>query len=117
MGRGWTRYRTARFVVQQGMQGLFSALMTVALDLPSTILTRLEARAAERQMSLVEYLTRLIEEALPAEPNARAVSLLEQWEAEDATDDPEEVQARRDDWNAMKEALNESHGSDRRLFP
>ncbi len=68
-------------------------------------------------MALNEYLARLIEEALPAEPNVRAVSLLKTWEAEDATSDAAELEARKADWEATKSALNESHGSDRRLFP
>jgi hypothetical protein len=54
---------------------------------------------------------------LSDEPNVRAVSLLKAWEAEDATDDPAELEARRDDWEATKASLNESHSSDRRLFP
>lgn len=91
--------------------------MTLSIDLPPAILSRVEARAHERGMALGEYLTRLIEEALPAEPNVRAVSLLKAWEAEDATGDPAELEARRADWEATKSALNEGHGSDRRLFP
>lgn len=62
-------------------------------------------------------MTLAIDGALPAEPNARAVSLLSAWEAEDATDDPAELEARRADWEATKASLNESHGSDRELFP
>jgi hypothetical protein len=58
-----------------------------------------------------------IEEALPAEPNLHAVSLLQEWAAQDATSDMTELEARRADWEETKAALNESHGSDRRLFP
>lgn len=54
---------------------------------------------------------------LPPERNARAVSLLEMWEVEDATHDPAELEARRSDWEATKASLNESHGSNRELFP
>ena len=57
-------------------------------------------------MTAAEYLTKLIEEALPPEPNARGVSLLKAWEAEDATDDPAELKARRADWEATKAELN-----------
>lgn len=91
--------------------------MTLALDLPPALLVRVEARAQERGLALAEYLAKLIEEALPAEPNARAVSLLRSWDVEDATDDPAELAARRDDWETTKAHLNESHSSDRRLFP
>src|SRR5687768_17280903 len=68
--------------------------MTLAIDLPHVLLVRVEARAQERGMALTEYVAKLIEEALPAEPNARGVSLLKAWEAEDATDDPAELEAR-----------------------
>ena len=68
-------------------------------------------------MSLVDYLTKLIEEALPAEPNVRAVSLLKQWEAEDATDDEDVKRERAEDWEATKKALDEARSSHRRLFP
>jgi len=69
--------------------------MTLAIDLPAPLLVRVEARAQERGMTAAEYLTKLIEEALPPEPNARGVSLLKAWEAEDATDDHAELEARR----------------------
>ena len=36
---------------------------------------------------------------------------------EHATDDPAELAARRDDWETTKAHLNESHSSDRKLFP
>ncbi len=68
-------------------------------------------------MSLVDYLTKLILDALPGEPNVRAVSLLKQWESEDATNDEQELSARAEDWEATKRALDENHGSDRKLFP
>jgi hypothetical protein len=91
--------------------------MTLALDLPPALLVRVEARAQDRGLALAEYLAKLIEEALPAEPNARAVSLLRLWGVEDATDDPAELAARHDDWETTKAHLNESHSSDRKLFP
>jgi len=91
--------------------------MTLALDLPPALLVRVEARAQERGLALAEYLAKLIEDALLSEPNARAVSLLKAWEVEDATADPAELEARRDDWEATKTNLNESHSSARRLFP
>ncbi len=97
--------------------GILGPEMTLAIDLPPVLLVRVEARAQERGMGLAEYVAKLIEEALPAEPNTRGVSLLKAWEAEDATDDPAELEARRADWEATKADLNENHGSDRKLFP
>ena len=91
--------------------------MTLAIELPPVLLLRVKARAQERGMAPAEYVAKLIEEALPPEPNVRAVSLLKAWEAEDATDDPAELEARRADWEATKTALNEGYSSDRKLFP
>ncbi len=54
---------------------------------------------------------------LSDERKGRAVSLLEAWAAEDATDDPAELEARRADWEATRASLNDGHSSDRRLFP
>jgi macrodomain Ter protein organizer (MatP/YcbG family) len=79
--------------------------MALALDLPPVLLVRAEVCAHERGMPLAEYLTKLIEEALSSEPNARAISLLKAWEAEDMTDDPAELEARRADWEATKAEL------------
>jgi hypothetical protein len=73
--------------------------MTVAVDLPSDLLQRLEERARA------------------LEPNDRAVSLLRAWEEEDATADPAEIEARRADWEETKRAMNEAHSSDRFFFP
>jgi len=39
------------------------------------------------------------------------------WDVADETDDPTELAARRDDWETTKAHLNESHSSDRKLFP
>ena len=91
--------------------------MTLTIDLPHILLVRVTARAQERGMAPAEYVAKLIEEALPAEPNARAVSLLKVWEAEDATDDPVELETRRTDWEATKADLNKGRSSERKLFP
>jgi hypothetical protein len=91
--------------------------MRVAIDLPPALLVRVEARAQERGITLAEYLATLIEAALPAERNGRAAALLKAWAAEDATDDPAELEARRVEWEETRASLNEGRSSDRRLFP
>lgn len=48
--------------------------MTVAVELPLDLLARLEARAREHGLALAEYLAKLVDDAAPAEPNARAAS-------------------------------------------
>jgi hypothetical protein len=51
--------------------------VTIAVELPPDLLARLEARARERGLTLADYLAKLIDEAVPTEPNAQAASLLE----------------------------------------
>jgi hypothetical protein len=40
-----------------------------------------------------------------------------QWDAEDRTDDPAEIERRERDWEELKAALNANRGSARKLFP
>jgi len=46
-----------------------------------------------------------------------AEALLRELEAEDATDDPDELARRERTWRAFREAMNHSHRSDRILYP
>jgi len=49
--------------------------MTVAVELPPDLLARLEVLAREQGLALAEYLAKLIDEAVPADPNVKAPSL------------------------------------------
>jgi len=63
----------------------------------------------------------LIEERLAdsqaAQDAKRTLDLLDQWELEDRTDDPEELQRRRRDFEEFKAGINSSHSSDRKIYP
>jgi hypothetical protein len=54
---------------------------------------------------------------LPAAERAKALrSLFASWDAEDETDDPEEIARRQEEWEQLKQALNANRGSGRKLF-
>ena len=70
--------------------------MTLQIELAPDIKARLEAQASRLGLEAKEYAKKLIEDNLPQgrpEPGSLA-KLFAEWEAEDATDDPEEI-ARR----------------------
>ncbi len=59
-----------------------------------------------------------IERPLEVEERVRSLTeLLAAWDEGDRTDDPAELEARREEWDALKKAMNESHSSDRPVFP
>lgn len=52
-----------------------------------------------------------------SEKNKAALEAIRTWRERNATDDPKILEQRRLDWEELKQALNESHTSDRVLFP
>ena len=66
----------------------------MTIRLPPDIVSRLKTEAQRRGVDPNECARQLIEEALP-KPDQATLDLLAKWEAEDATDDPEEL-ARRE---------------------
>lgn len=91
--------------------------MTVTLELEPELDSHLRAVAHARGVSVQDYLRRLIADAVQRGPGESALGLLRKWEAEDATEDENEVVRREREWTAFREALNRSHSSDRVLFP
>jgi glutamate synthase domain-containing protein 3 len=91
--------------------------MTVTIELRHDLDTHLRQLAEEQGMEMEEFLAELIEKAVPAMGSRAGVELLAAWDREDATQDPEELEERQLEWDAMKKAMNESHSSDRILFP
>jgi hypothetical protein len=94
--------------------------MTLTISLDSDLEKRLTEEASRRGVDAAEYARRLLEEHLPATEGASdqaTLDLFARWEAEDATDDPAELLRREAEWEQLKRALNESHSSNRRLFP
>jgi hypothetical protein len=91
--------------------------MTVTIDLEPELAARLQEQARARALTLTDYLAKLVEDAADVVRSQAAAALLAGWENEDATDDPAELETRRDEWEALKIAMNERHSSDRILFP
>ncbi len=91
--------------------------MTFNLDLGPEISAQLRADADARGLTVEEYLSKLIEEAVPMHRSKAALSLLDAWEEEDATEDGAEIERRRNAWTSLKAAMNKGHSSDRVLFP
>lgn len=68
-----------------------------------------------------EFARRAIEEKLAAPDDSRQnqalLDVLDQWDREDATNDPAEIARRKQDFEEFKEAINSSHSSDRKIYP
>ena len=102
--------------------------MTVILNLKPELEKKVAQQAAAEGTAVSYYLEKLIEETVTPEPaiidtqaqilkNQAALAMLRQWNEEDATDDPAELEKRQVEWEEFKAAMNESHSSDRVLFP
>jgi predicted transcriptional regulator len=91
--------------------------MSMNIDLPPEVEARVCRLAEESGLTPSAYVRKLVEETVLRERGARAQALLMAWDEEDRTDNPEEIQARSDAWRDFKAAMNESHSSDRILFP
>jgi hypothetical protein len=66
----------------------------MTIMLPPEIEARLKAEAAKHGVDLNEYAQRLIAQSLPPQVSCRT-SLFAKWDAEDETDDPEELARQR----------------------
>jgi hypothetical protein len=78
---------------------------------------QLRDEARRLGLGIEETVQRLLGQRLPPQRNAAARALLREFDAEDETDDPLEIAARRAEWEELKAALNANHTSDRVLFP
>ncbi|HET6250443.1 MAG TPA: hypothetical protein VFE47_22335 [Tepidisphaeraceae bacterium] len=92
--------------------------MTLTLQLPDDVATRLELEAKRRGVMVGECLAQIVQERLPDANALNALSeMFAQWDREDATDDPAEIAARQAEWEELKKNLNANRGSQRKLFP
>jgi len=95
--------------------------VTLMLDLSPELESRLKNEAATHGVAPEEYAKRILQENLPEEKAAPGNSLQQlfaQWDAEDATTDPEELARRQRDWEELKAALNRNRGGAfRKPFP
>ncbi len=100
----------------------------IALDLTPTEEARISTVARQIGLAPADYIKKLVAEHLPAVPattraadveNTAAIALLNQWIAEDATDDPEEIRKAEAEVNELMENLNRNRieSGERPLFP
>ena len=81
----------------------------MTLTLPSEIEARLKEEASRQGLDPAEYASRLIEQGLPRpQPNQATLDLLARWDAEDATDDPEEIARRQREAEEFMQSLARS---------
>lgn len=92
--------------------------MTITLALKPEVEARVSAQASDKGLPVETYLELVIEAAVrPNDTRDRVLALLDQWRAEDATDDPTEIRARQTDWEDLKIQLDANRTSYRPLFP
>lgn len=91
--------------------------MTLTLDLEPELDSHLRDLAQAEGLSVEQYVRRLVAQAVQRRSSDGALALLREWESEDATDDPEEIARRRQEWGAFRESMNRSHPSYRTLYP
>ena len=78
------------------------------------------AAARQRGIDAKEYARQLLREHLPPlAPGERTKALFAAWDAEDATDDPEEIAARQREWEEFRTSINETCAAagSRRIYP
>jgi hypothetical protein len=86
--------------------------MTLVIDLTPEEEARLQAAARSLGVDPVECARRVLAEHLPpVQPGAATLALFAAWEAEDATDDPEELAARQREWDELKADMNASRAA------
>ena len=93
--------------------------MTLVIDLTPEEEARLRAAAQRQGMDAAELARRTLAEHLPpaAPPEDATLALFARWEAEDRTDDPEEIAARNREWEEQKANLEANPLSLRRVPP
>ena len=95
--------------------------MTITLSAKAESLLR--GAASQHGVDTSEYASKLIEEALSKVPVDQAtIDLLDQWDREQATDDPEEIARRQQEVKEFMEGMNRNRldmeGPDsRKIYP
>jgi len=79
--------------------------MTLTIEFPPDVESRLEQAAQARGVDPAGYVRRLVEESLPDPEDAATLALFAAWEADGATDDPMERAARRAEWEELRANL------------
>jgi len=104
-----------RFAAKRVAKGLLSAklsVMTLTIALDADLGQRLAQQASHEGVELAEYARRLIEQnlppAAPSAPDTTTLELLERWEAENATSDPQELVQREKEGEEFMRSLARS---------
>lgn len=92
----------------------------MTVKLAPAVEEKLLREASRLGMRPEDFARMAIEEKLsPSEVARRHPSMLEvldEWDREDATDDPAEIARRQQDFEEFKQAINSSHSSDRKIY-
>lgn len=94
--------------------------MALNLELSPEDEARLAAAARDRGLHPAECARQLLREHLPPlAPGEATRALFAAWEAEDATDDPEEIAAREREWEEFKANINATRAAagSRLIYP
>jgi len=94
--------------------------MTLMINLPPEVETRLKTEALRQGVEPADYARRLIENALPGEvPDRATLDLFAQWASRDATNDPEELARRNKEFEEFKQAINRTRedAGARKIYP
>lgn len=104
--------------------------MTVTLDLRPEVEAEVTRRAEAQGVALSEQIDRLVAEAIRRQPpimplsdkaqmekNRAAIEMLNQWDIEDETNDPDEISRRQAEWEEFKKGMNQNHTSRRIIYP
>ena len=79
----------------------------LTITVPEELERRLQNEASKRGVDAAEYAKQLIDQALP-KPNQATLDLLAKWEAEDAIDDPAEIERRTKECEEFMQSLARS---------
>lgn len=77
----------------------------MTITLPPHLEARLREQAGREGLDPAAYAARLIERHLPPAPDQASIDILKRWEAENATDDPEELARQREEGEAFMRNL------------
>ena len=81
--------------------------MTLRLELTAEDEVRLVTAARERGLDVEECARQLLRQQMPPlAPGDATKALFAAWDAEDETDDPEEIAARNHEWEEFKANVN-----------
>lgn len=94
--------------------------MTVSISLSPQAEARLREKASAAGEPVDVYASRVLEQAVRPSENVvdqATIDLLRTWIAEDATDDPAEIERRQREWDEFATSINAHHSSNRKVYP